>query len=131
MNVLLDTHVWIWLLLDPERVRQDVRDMLVRADTTLHLSPINAWEAMYAVQRGSVAAEVSPREWVKWALAAVPHRDAPLTSAVAILSREIDVPHRDPGDRFLAASAAVYDLTLVTADKLLLSGTGYQVLAAA
>jgi len=39
---------------------------------------------------------------------------------VAIQSRAIDLEHRDPADRFLAATALVYDLTLVTADERLL-----------
>jgi PIN domain nuclease of toxin-antitoxin system len=38
------------------------------------------------------------------------------------------LPHRDPVDRFLAATARTYGLTLVTADENLLSGSGYPVL---
>jgi hypothetical protein len=52
------------------------------------------------------------------ALKAVPVREAPLTHEVARWSRRIELPHEDPADRFLAASARVYDLTLVTADEL-------------
>ncbi|MGA3024255.1 MAG: hypothetical protein ABSF98_05755 [Bryobacteraceae bacterium] len=39
------------------------------------------------------------------------------------------MPHHDPADRFLAATAKVYGLTLVTADENLLTGSGYLVLA--
>ena len=39
-------------------------------------------------------------------------------------------PHRDPADTFLAATAKVCDLTLVTADDNLLNGKGYSVLVA-
>jgi PIN domain nuclease of toxin-antitoxin system len=48
---------------------------------------------------------------------------------VALRSRSVQLPHQDPADRFLAASAQVYDLTLVTGDRRLLAGKGYRTLA--
>jgi PIN domain nuclease of toxin-antitoxin system len=131
MNVLLDTHVWIWLMLEPQRLQHTAFELLSDPGTVLHLSPISVWEAVLLVERGRLAVDGPARRWVESALAATPHRDAPITRAVALLSREIDVPHNDPADRFLAATAAVFDLTLVTADRHLLSGSGYRVLPAA
>ena len=43
-------------------------------------------------------------------------KEAPLTHEVAMKSRSIQLPHKDPADRFIAATAFVYGLTLVTAD---------------
>jgi PIN domain nuclease of toxin-antitoxin system len=51
-----------------------------------------------------------------------------LNYEVAIQSRLIDLPHQDPVDRFLAATAKVYDLMLVTADERLLGSSEFQVL---
>ena len=45
------------------------------------------------------------------------------------MSRELVVSHQDPADRFIAATAAVHELTLVTADDVLLGGRGYKTLA--
>ena len=47
--------------------------------------------------------------------------EAPLTHAVAIRSRQLVLPHQDPSDRFIAATAVEYGLTLMTADHLLLN----------
>jgi PIN domain nuclease of toxin-antitoxin system len=49
---------------------------------------------------------------------------------VAIESRQVNLPHQDPADRFLAATAAVYDLTLVTADTRIIAAEGIPVLSA-
>ena len=46
---------------------------------------------------------------------------APVGVEIAIASRRLDLPHDDPADRFLAATAQVLDLTLVTADERLLA----------
>ena len=58
-----------------------------------------------------------------------PFREAALTHAVALESRRLVLPHHDPVDRFLAASAKVYGLTLVTADERLLGSDEFSVLA--
>ena len=49
-----------------------------------------------------------------------PLQEAPLNFEVTVQSRRIKLPHQDPADRFIAATALVYGFTLVTADKDLL-----------
>ena len=67
--------------------------------------------------------------WIADVCDAVPLRDAPLTRDVAIESRRLSLGHQDPADRFIAATARVYELTLVTADERLLGVEGLAVLA--
>ncbi|MEH2206311.1 MAG: hypothetical protein V7K53_19895 [Nostoc sp.] len=51
-------------------------------------------------------------------------REAPLNRYIAILSRQIDLPHQDPGDRFIAATTVYHQLTLATVDTNL-TGTSW------
>jgi PIN domain nuclease of toxin-antitoxin system len=57
-------------------------------------------------------------EWVRRATS--PLREAPLTHEIALLSRQLVLPHNNPADLFLAATAQLLKLTLVTADANLL-----------
>lgn len=59
---------------------------------------------------------------------AVPLKEAPLTHEVALQTHGIQLPHRDPGDAFLLATARVYDLTLVTSDERLIRAKEFSVL---
>lgn len=93
------------------------------------LSPISAWEALLLAERGRLRTDGDPAGWVDRALKALPVRDATLTREVALVSRSLDLAHEDPADRFIAASAVVYDLVLVTADERLLESGRYKVLA--
>lgn len=68
------------------------------------------------VRIGHVLGPAPFADWLRAELASGPFREAPLTWAVAIESRRISLPHEDPADRFLAATARVHGLTLVTAD---------------
>ncbi|MDX2207821.1 MAG: type II toxin-antitoxin system VapC family toxin [Gemmatimonadales bacterium] len=129
MKLLLDTHIWLWSLLEPERLTPSVQTALRDPDTEIWLSPISIWEAILLVERGRITIAGDHRIWVREMVHALPRREAPLTHDVAIMSRQIDLPHQDPADRFLAATAIVFDLTLVTADERLLAAPDLPVLA--
>ena len=129
MKLLLDTHIWLWALLEPDRLAPAVRAALQSAENEIWLSPISVWEAHVLVERGRLVVNAPAAEWVERMVQAVPRREAPITHEVAIASRRIKLPHEDPADRFLAATAQVLGLTLVTADQRLLDSKEYAVLA--
>lgn len=129
MNLLLDTHVWVWSHAEPERLTKRVTAAVTDPANDLWLSPISVWEFLLLVQRGRVRPQGDARDWVEAALSRVPMHEAALTREVAVRSRFVRVEHEDPADRFLAATAEVYELTLVTADERLLRGKGFRTLA--
>jgi PIN domain nuclease of toxin-antitoxin system len=104
----------------PEKLGKRLRAVLTRRGTELWLSPISVWELLVLAERGRIRFGSEPRQWVAEALRKTPAQEAPLTYQVAIRSREIMPAHQDPADRFLVATALVYDLTLATADEALL-----------
>lgn len=129
MRLLLDTHIWLWSLLEPERLTAPVEDSLAGPDAEIWLSPISVWETLVLADKGRIRLDPSPVDWIGTQLGATPMRDAPLTRQVGLESRRVDLVHEDPADRFLAATAVVYDLVLVTADHRLIDCPSMQVLA--
>ncbi len=129
MRLLLDTHIWLWSHLEPERLSRKVRAALVSPDNELWLSSISIWEVMLLIERGRIVVQGDPEAWVETAWSRTPVHEAPLNRQIALRSRSVRVPHQDPADRFLAATAEVLDLTLVTDDAHLLRGRGYRTLA--
>jgi PIN domain nuclease of toxin-antitoxin system len=129
VKLLLDTHIWLWGLLEPERLAPSVRSALHASDNELWLSPISVWEALMLVERGRLAVSGPASAWVDKMVQAVPRREAPLTHEIAVMSRTLSLSHQDPADRFIAATARVMGLTLVSADHRLLQSTEYAVLA--
>ena len=131
MNLLLDTHVWIWSQLRPERLSAQARDAVTDPGSVLALSPVSIWEALLLAERGRVELAPDPWRWIRSALATRPMRELPLTHEVALRSRTVRLPHDDPADRFIAATAMVHGLTLVTADRSLLGCPDIRVLPGA
>lgn len=128
MKLLLDTHIWIWSVGDKGRLRPRVRRVLANPANELWLSPISVWELIILVEKGRVVLNVDVGEWIGQALKAAPLQEAPVTAEVALATREIRLPHRDPADAFLAATAKVFDLTLVTSDARLIAAEGISIL---
>jgi len=75
------------------------------------------WEALTLMQKGRIRME-DPFGWVE--RAAEQMHEAPLTHEIVRMGLAMALPHADPADRFLAATAKVLKLTLVTADQRLL-----------
>ncbi|MBI2965617.1 MAG: type II toxin-antitoxin system VapC family toxin [Chloroflexi bacterium] len=129
MRLLLDTHIWIWSLLEPGRLSRRVARRLEDPANELWLSSISVWETLLLAERGRIRLDVPPIRWIEAVLRAFPVRDAALTREVATVSRAVDLPHQDPADRFIAASAIVYELALVTADERLLRSKKYRTIS--
>src|SRR5947209_20070045 len=128
MRLLLDTHIWLWLVAEPTRLSPRVARALDNPEAQLWLSPISVWELLLLTQKGRVQLNEDPAAWVQHTVEGLSLHEAPLTFEVALETSSLNLPHSDPSDRFIAASAKVFDLTLVTADKKLLAAPGIRVL---
>ncbi len=128
MKILFDTNVFLWHVFANRKLGRKTKRLLERVDSELWLSPITLWECLILERDGRVQLEPNALRWVRDILTSHELREAPLNHEVALHTRIVHVENEDPADRFLAATAAVYDLTLVTGDELLLKGSGYLVL---
>jgi PIN domain nuclease of toxin-antitoxin system len=118
LKLLLDTHIWIWSLAEPKRLSRRVQVELKDRNNEVWLSPMSTWEVLLLHAKGRIQLHGNPRDWVTTATAHM--REAPLTHEIVAAAHELPLLHQDPADRFLAATAAVLGLTLVTADDRLL-----------
>jgi PIN domain nuclease of toxin-antitoxin system len=115
-DLLLDTHIWLWAMLEPERLSLRLAKELESDGNELWLSPISVWELVVLHQKGRMLPDEKIEPWIARAMRARPMKEAPVTFEVAREVGRVELSHRDPADRFLVATARVFDLTLVTAD---------------
>jgi PIN domain nuclease of toxin-antitoxin system len=120
MKLLLDTHIWIWGALDRSRFSKRVTSALENPENELWLSPISLWEVLTLCQKQRLILHPNPQAWITNTLDALPMREASVGYEIAQETARVQLPHHDPADRFLVATARIYDLTLVTADETLL-----------
>jgi len=126
LKLLLDTHIWLWGLLEPDRLGPQTVSQLRDTANEIWLSPISTWEALLLHAKGRIHLSGDLVEWLAESTAGM--REAPLTHEIALVAQQLNL-HQDPADRFLAATARVLDLTLVTADERLLGLPNIKTLA--
>ena len=113
----MDTHIWYWLVTDVGRIGKRTIRELTDPVNELWLSPISTWELLTLKAKGRIRLSGEPELWLVRAIRGT--QEAPFTHEIAAVAVGIAM-HRDPADRFLAATAQVLDMTLVTADEKLL-----------
>jgi len=117
VRLLLDTHIWIWSLLAPDRLSGEVHAALTGQDHELWLSAISVWESLVLIRKGRLrVTSANGQAWVTEALNRSPVREAALSFEIARISEQLPFVHQDPADRFIAATAYALDATLITAD---------------
>ncbi len=103
MKYLLDTHIWLWSLLEPSKLKIQIAEILNNGENELFISPISLWETLILAERGKIELHPTPEEWISEAIERSSVKEAKLSHAIALKSRQIDLPHQDPADRFIAA----------------------------
>ncbi len=112
----------------PEKLLPRVTRVLKSSKNELWLSPVSTWEFLILVESEKIVLNVPAEEWLREANQRAALREAPLTHEIAIASRRLDLQHNDPADHFIAATAKVLELTLITADKRLMNSRSFKVL---
>jgi PIN domain nuclease of toxin-antitoxin system len=117
LKLLLDTHILIWFLQSPGRLASRTRKELADPANERWLSPVSTWEILTLQRKGRLRLHAGFVAWVEQSTPGM--RQAPLTHEIVLAAERLAL-HQDPADRFIAATALVHDLTLVTADQRLL-----------
>ena len=115
MRLLLDTHIWLWLNLQPERLPATCSAALAEPDSQVVLSVASVWEVSIKHKLGKIEVGGAFLPFVDRALAEVELLDIRLPH----VQRGHDLPliHRDPFDWIIIAQALVEGLTLATVDR--------------
>lgn len=126
MDLLLDTNILLFMAYEPERLSEDVVEMLEDADLTLYFSAASIWEVVIKSGLNKPDFNVDPKEFrdglFDAGLLEIPVKSEH-TLVVADLPEKL---HKDPFDRLIVAQAKYNKVTLITSDsKLIDFASGY------
>ncbi len=113
---LLDTHAWLWLASDPDRL-SPVAAKAIAEDKRLAIAAISCWEFADLLRRGAIGLDREPLEWMEQSIAEFGLELLPLTPAIAVRASLLGPGFKgDPVDRLIVATAMVHALPLITSD---------------
>ena len=116
MNLLLDTHIFIWLQIELQKVSADKLQLLEDKSNTLFISLAGIWELQLKIQNGKFKFPKPLPEIIREQQNINDLRILSITSAHIYELENLPFHHKDPFDRLLIAQAIVEDYTLVTDD---------------
>ncbi|MCA9962953.1 MAG: type II toxin-antitoxin system VapC family toxin [Anaerolineales bacterium] len=113
MNLLLDTHIFLWAVEDHPNLSEAAREAIVAGDNVVFVSAATAWEI--AIKRGLGKLDVPRGNYIEELKL---HRFTPLDIKTehALAVESLPPHHKDPFDRLLIAQAQIEQLTLITRD---------------
>jgi len=126
MKYLLDTHVWIWWNVDPQKLSRKAHAAITNTDrySEILLSAISPWEFCKLLEKERIGISCDPAEWLSQALLLPKLRLVPLTPTIAYRSTILPQPfHTDPADQIIVATAREENATIISKDRLI---RGYQ-----
>lgn len=118
MRLLLDTHVWLWWVGEPQRLRPQTLDAISARTSDVYLSVASVQEIVVKHALGRLSLPEPPESFIPSRLGRDRIHPLPVELAHALEVAMLPSHHRDPFDRLLVAQARKEGLTLVTADPL-------------
>ncbi len=116
--IVLDTHIFLWLNLQPERVPKHII-LALKTEEQMGLSAISLWETAMLHSRNRITVPGSLLAWLRAATDIPRLAILPLTLEIAARSESLSI-HGDPADRLIAATAMEHNCRLATVDERLL-----------
>jgi PIN domain nuclease of toxin-antitoxin system len=120
VNLLLDTHIWLWAAQEQHKLTSEVHRAITNPENSRYLSPISVWEVILLLEKKRIEINQDFGQWFEKSRIDYELQEAPLDWKVVHELRFMMLGYSDPADRFLAATAMAHGLTLVTADERLL-----------
>lgn len=117
--IVLDTHVWIWWVADPDqiskRARKDIDLAMEREE--ICISSISSWEVALLVRKGRLELTMPVDDWIARSEALPFIRFFPLDNRIALRCNQLPGEiHEDPADRIIIATAMTLGAPLVSKD---------------
>jgi len=116
VKLLVDTHVVIWWVTDPDRLSTTVDDLLQSGSADVFVSPVTAFEIARKHGIGKLTFDASFLAEFDARIADLGWSELALTNAHAVAAGQLTGGHKDPFDRLIAAQAITEGLTVATLD---------------
>ncbi|MBP1886118.1 type II toxin-antitoxin system VapC family toxin [Sinorhizobium mexicanum] len=117
MNILLDTHILLWVAGAPDQLPREARALIENQENALFFSAASLWEIAIKCSLGRADFEANPR-LLRRGLLDNGYEELPVSSAHAVEIDQLPPIHKDPFDRILVAQSIVEGVTLLTTDEI-------------
>ncbi|MBD2394799.1 type II toxin-antitoxin system VapC family toxin [Cyanobacterium aponinum UTEX 3222] len=118
MNILLDTHCWLWWLVEPEKLSQTAIATIQNNQNKLYLSVASIWEIGIKYKLGKLDLPISPEILIPQQMQIDKISSLSISVAHALNASILPSYHKDPFDRMLIAQSQLESMTIISNDSM-------------
>ena len=119
MKYLLDTHTFLWLAADPDKLSDSVRNIVIQPENELLLSAASGWETALLWKLNRIELPENPSFFIPQVIQALSLTPLAIGFETAIAAATLPFIHRDPFDRLLAATAMQEKVPILGKDRIM------------
>ena len=119
MKFLLDTHVFLWWVIDSPLISEKVRELMSDGSSDLFWSSGSSWEIAIKYANGKLPLPDQPEIFISSELTNNRISSLPITNEHAFRAGNLPIYHRDPFDRILIAQSNLENMSLVSNDHIM------------
>ncbi len=116
MRVLLDTHAFLWFILDDPRLNESAKIMIADPTHEIAISPASYWEIAIKIRLGKYSLPQPYQSFMDTQISSNDFSILPILPKHTALLTTMDSHHKDPFDRLLVAQAMTENMPIVSAD---------------
>jgi len=116
MKALLDTHVFLWWIMDDPQLSDRARELITNRNNTFYFSAASGWEIMIKARLGRLQLPKNPQRFISEQLSLNNIGSLPVQMSHALHTITLPNHHRDPFDRMLIAQAQLEKISILSAD---------------
>jgi len=119
MKVLLDTHAFLWWIMNDPRLSERATAIIAAPENSVYMSAASAWEIAIKAQIGKLSLAQPVEQYIPAQVTINGFIDLPISLGHALQTYSLPLHHRDPFDRILVAQSQLEEMFLLSADPLL------------
>ena len=116
MKLLLDTHTFLWFVLNQPELSTTARDLIINPNNDILLSPASYWEIAIKISIGKYQFPGPYELWMNDQLLTNTIEILPITIAHTATVIKLPFHHKDPFDRLLIAQSIAENISIISTD---------------
>jgi PIN domain nuclease of toxin-antitoxin system len=117
MRYLLDTHAFLWFVLDDKRISTKAKSIIKDSKNEIYFSAASAWEMSIKIRLGRLTIEEELEPFIVKQLAENIFSTLPITIFHSFYTSKLPDIHKDPFDRMIIAQSQLENMSLISKDK--------------
>ncbi len=119
MKLLLDTHAFLWWIIDDPKLSPHAANAIQDSDNDIYVSVASAWEIAIKAGLGKLKLPDTPKRFVPRQIAANNFLVLPINLDHGLAVQDLPLHHRDPFDRLLVTQSQIEKMPIITDDELI------------